>query len=152
MYESDPEDLNKKSSIRNTSNALLDAYATKKIHEEDAERINRRRGRNEAKPRIDDEDTINDNNDGGNKTSSLPNKDELDEFILKCKKRVDDTKVVNCDAEVYELFRITGFSEMMEVEKKRLSQVFKVQVILMQTLMEHMEKSKKLNFILMILK
>lgn len=39
-------------------------------------------------------------------------------FILKCKKRVDDTKVVNCDSEVYELFSITGFSEMMEVEKK----------------------------------
>ena len=38
-------------------------------------------------------------------------------LILKCKKEVDDTKIINCSLEVYEIFSITGFSEMMKVEK-----------------------------------
>lgn len=38
-------------------------------------------------------------------------------FILKCKKQVEATKVINCNAEVYEIFYMTGFSEMMEIEK-----------------------------------
>lgn len=38
-------------------------------------------------------------------------------FILKCKKTVDDTSVINCKPEVFEIFNITGFSEMMKVEK-----------------------------------
>ena len=38
-------------------------------------------------------------------------------FILKCKKQVDDTKVINCNSEVFEIFNVTGFSEMMQVEK-----------------------------------
>lgn len=38
-------------------------------------------------------------------------------FILKCKKTVENTKVINCSSEVFEIFNITGFSEMMEVEK-----------------------------------
>ena len=37
--------------------------------------------------------------------------------ILKCKKKVDSTIVINCNSEVYEIFNITGFSEMMEVKK-----------------------------------
>ena len=39
-------------------------------------------------------------------------------FILKCKKQVDDTRVINCIPDVYEIFTITGFSEMMKVEKQ----------------------------------
>lgn len=38
-------------------------------------------------------------------------------LILKCKKEIDSTKVINCNPEVFEIFNITGFSEMMEVEK-----------------------------------
>ena len=38
-------------------------------------------------------------------------------FILKCKKRVDNTKVINANANVYEVFNVTGFSQMMDVEK-----------------------------------
>lgn len=38
-------------------------------------------------------------------------------FILKCKKTVNDTKVINANTNVYEVFNVTGFSQMMEVEK-----------------------------------
>lgn len=38
-------------------------------------------------------------------------------LILKCKKTVDSTKIINCNPEVFEVFNITGFSEMMEIEK-----------------------------------
>ncbi len=38
-------------------------------------------------------------------------------FVLKCKKSVEDTKVTNCSPEVFEIFSVTGFSEMMTVEK-----------------------------------
>lgn len=38
-------------------------------------------------------------------------------LMLKCKKEVDNTKIINCSPEVFEIFNITGFSEMMKVEK-----------------------------------
>ena len=38
-------------------------------------------------------------------------------FILKCKKQVENTKIINCNQDVFEIFNITGFSDMMEVEK-----------------------------------
>ena len=38
-------------------------------------------------------------------------------LILKCKKEVDETKIINCNTEVFEVFNITGFSEMMQIEK-----------------------------------
>ena len=38
-------------------------------------------------------------------------------FVLKCKKEINDTKVINCNSEVYEVFNVTGFSEMMEIKK-----------------------------------
>lgn len=38
-------------------------------------------------------------------------------LVLKCKKEVDSTKVINCSPEVFDIFNITGFSEMMEVER-----------------------------------
>ena len=38
-------------------------------------------------------------------------------LVLKCKKEIDNTKVINCNSEVFDVFNITGFSEMMEVEK-----------------------------------
>lgn len=38
-------------------------------------------------------------------------------LILKCKKAVDSTKIINCSSEIYDIFNITGFSEMMEIEK-----------------------------------
>ncbi len=38
-------------------------------------------------------------------------------LILKCKKAVDATKIINCSLDVYEIFSVTGFAEMMEIEK-----------------------------------
>ena len=38
-------------------------------------------------------------------------------MILRTKKSNDDTKVINCSSEVYEIFEMTGFSEMMDVSK-----------------------------------
>lgn len=37
--------------------------------------------------------------------------------ILRLKKAIPDTKVVNCNPEVYEIFDMTGFTEMMNVQK-----------------------------------
>ncbi len=37
--------------------------------------------------------------------------------VLRLKKANDTTKVINCSSEVYEIFDMTGFSEMMEVKK-----------------------------------
>lgn len=37
--------------------------------------------------------------------------------ILRLKKANNDTKVVNCSSEVYEVFDMTGFIEMMEIHK-----------------------------------
>ncbi len=37
--------------------------------------------------------------------------------ILKIKKTVADTKIINCSSDVYDVFEMTGFSEMMEVSK-----------------------------------
>ena len=37
--------------------------------------------------------------------------------ILRLKKSNPDTKVVNCNSEVYEIFDMTGFTEMMDVSK-----------------------------------
>ena len=38
-------------------------------------------------------------------------------MILRMKKENDTTKVINCKPEVYEIFEMTGFTEMMEVSK-----------------------------------
>ena len=38
-------------------------------------------------------------------------------MILKFKKENDNTKIINCSLEVYEVFEMTGFSEMMEISK-----------------------------------
>lgn len=38
-------------------------------------------------------------------------------IILKVKKQNDATKVINCNSEVYDIFNMTGFSEIMEVSK-----------------------------------
>lgn len=38
-------------------------------------------------------------------------------IILKCKKEIDSTKIINCNTEVFEIFNMTGFSEMMQIEK-----------------------------------
>ena len=37
--------------------------------------------------------------------------------VLKCKKMINNTKVINCSSEVYDIFNMTGFSEIMDVEK-----------------------------------
>lgn len=37
--------------------------------------------------------------------------------ILRLKKANSDTKVINCSSEVYEIFDMTGFSEMMDISK-----------------------------------
>ena len=36
-------------------------------------------------------------------------------FVLRCKKNVNDTKITNCSNEVFEIFNMTGFAEMMDV-------------------------------------
>lgn len=43
--------------------------------------------------------------------------------MLKMKKQNDYTKIINCNSEVYEIFNMTGFSEIMDVSKalRRLS-------------------------------
>ncbi len=38
-------------------------------------------------------------------------------IILKLKKTIADSKIVNASPEVYEIFEITGFSEIIEIEK-----------------------------------
>ncbi|MCR4854722.1 MAG: anti-sigma factor antagonist [Erysipelotrichaceae bacterium] len=43
--------------------------------------------------------------------------------ILRLKKKEKDLKIINCSAEVYDIFSMTGFTEMMDIEKgyRRLS-------------------------------
>ena len=38
-------------------------------------------------------------------------------MILRVKKEHDDTSVINCSTAVYEIFEITGFSQMMDISK-----------------------------------
>ncbi len=38
-------------------------------------------------------------------------------MILRVKKANDHTKVINCNSRIYEIFEMTGFSEMMDIEK-----------------------------------
>ena len=38
-------------------------------------------------------------------------------IILHCKKNVNNTKIINCSNEVYEIFNMTGFSNMMDISK-----------------------------------
>ena len=37
--------------------------------------------------------------------------------ILKIKKKFPDTKIINCNQGVYEIFEMTGFTEMMDISK-----------------------------------
>ena len=37
--------------------------------------------------------------------------------ILRLKKQIPNTKVINCNSDVYDIFDMTGFSEMMEITK-----------------------------------
>ncbi len=37
--------------------------------------------------------------------------------VLKCKKRSNDFKIINVSSEVYEIFEMTGFTEIIQVEK-----------------------------------
>ena len=38
-------------------------------------------------------------------------------IILKIKKLYSDTKIINCNSEVYEIFEMTGFTQMMDIKK-----------------------------------
>ena len=38
-------------------------------------------------------------------------------IILKIKKNFPNTKIINCNQAVYEIFEVTGFTEMMDIEK-----------------------------------
>ena len=38
-------------------------------------------------------------------------------IILKIKKEFPNTKIINCNQAVYEIFEVTGFTEMMDIEK-----------------------------------
>ena len=37
--------------------------------------------------------------------------------ILKLKKKEKDLKIINCSSEIYEIFEMTGFAEMMDIQK-----------------------------------
>ena len=37
--------------------------------------------------------------------------------ILRIKKAIPDTKIINCKSETYDIFDMTGFTEMMEISK-----------------------------------
>ncbi|MBO4694785.1 MAG: STAS domain-containing protein [Clostridia bacterium] len=37
--------------------------------------------------------------------------------ILRLKKQIPNTKVINCNSDIYDIFDMTGFSEMMEITK-----------------------------------
>ena len=37
--------------------------------------------------------------------------------ILRLKKKESDFKIINCSSEIYEIFDMTGFAEMMDIEK-----------------------------------
>ena len=39
-------------------------------------------------------------------------------IILKIRKKFPETKIINCNQAVYEIFEMTGFTEMMKIEKK----------------------------------
>ena len=39
-------------------------------------------------------------------------------IIMRLKKKNNKTKVINCSLEIYETFHMTGFTQMMEIEKK----------------------------------
>jgi anti-anti-sigma factor len=45
--------------------------------------------------------------------------------VLRLKQDVDDTKIINASREVYDILDMTGFTEMMEVE--RAYRVFSVE-------------------------
>ena len=38
--------------------------------------------------------------------------------IMRLKKKIDSTKVINCSLELYEIFHMTGFTQMMDIEKR----------------------------------
>lgn len=38
-------------------------------------------------------------------------------LILKCKKKINSTRIINCTSEIYDIFNMTGFSEMMEIDR-----------------------------------
>jgi anti-anti-sigma factor len=38
-------------------------------------------------------------------------------IVLKIKKDFPNTKIINCNQAVYEIFEMTGFTEMMDIEK-----------------------------------
>ena len=38
-------------------------------------------------------------------------------MVLKIKKMNDNTKIINCNSEIYEIFEMTGFTEMMDISK-----------------------------------
>ena len=81
MYNDDDNEVKEPSSIRTTSNALLDAYATHLNNSKDAEAINKRKGRNEAKPRVDEDETINEksaSNSSLEEKEGLEKKDKLE--------------------------------------------------------------------------
>lgn len=39
-------------------------------------------------------------------------------LVLKIKKANDNTKIINCNSEIYEIFEMTGFTDMMDISKE----------------------------------
>ena len=42
-------------------------------------------------------------------------------LVLRSKKEVDDTSVINCNPEVYQTFEVTGFTDLMTITQKEIS-------------------------------
>ena len=39
-------------------------------------------------------------------------------IIMRLKKKIDSTKVINCNLQIYEIFNMTGFTQIMEITKQ----------------------------------
>ena len=119
MYNDDEQFDKNTSSIRQTSDALLDAYANNKLHQKDVDTIKNRKGVNEAKPRVDDEDTISDNSSLGKK-SSLEEKEGLEkkDTLSKDEKPSLDSKTHNKDIASGLKDKVEDVSGIAKLKKK----------------------------------
>ena len=127
MYEGDDEQVKSNNSIRNTSDAFLDAYTSDKVHRANVESIKNRKGVNEAHPKYDDDDLIEEKT--SSRKSSLEEKEGLEEKEKLEKETLKDvkedksiTKSVNAKEKLEDLSGIT------KLKKKWLKLKIEVQI------------------------
>ena len=95
MYDSDEQDGNKRSGIRQTSDVLLDAYASEKVHQHNIDAVKNRKGKNEPVARQDDTETTSDSGsslkekDGLEKDNELDDEKDLEKEEVKEQKSLD---------------------------------------------------------------